>query len=77
MQPLGLQPLERMIFQELKASGKGKKQIKPLLDGLATEITQMGMDRFKVLARVEQFATQNGLSSAVTAAIAAAKSPSG
>lgn len=74
LQPLGLQQIERMIIHELRSSGKGMEQTRSLADGLASEITQMGSDKSKVLDRIQQFATQNGLSSSVTSAITAAKS---
>ena len=73
LEPLGLQQLERAIVQALRSSGKRFEEARPLLDKLAADITSAGTDRSAVLARVEKFASDNGLSSAMQAALAAAK----
>lgn len=77
LQPLGLQAVGKQLARSLKAQGKTRDQIRPLLDGLASEITQLGDDRSKVLDRLESFASKNGLSSSMQSAITAAKSASG
>lgn len=76
LEPLGLRKLERMVIRGLRSLGKTPDQMRPLLDGLATDVKSIGTDRAKVLERIEKFASDNGLGSIMSAAIATAKSAS-